>query len=151
MAFGHPNLEVYSPRISFTGLDGNLTYECCRERARGTEQRRSPLRHPCTAARPFLKSSPLFVSFNWLCWRFNIKTNCLLIWNYLNFSLEWPFNEKHYLISMLNFVGKDHCKSNLIFITIKSCVKSVFQTVDACKSNSISSLLNSKYNYSLIN
>lgn len=34
MAFGHPNLEVYSPCISFTGVDGNLTYKCCRERQR---------------------------------------------------------------------------------------------------------------------
>lgn len=34
MAFGHPNLEVYSLRISFTGLEGNLTYKHCRERQR---------------------------------------------------------------------------------------------------------------------
>lgn len=46
-----------------------------------TEQQWSPFRHPCAAARPFLKPIPLFVSFNWLCRRFHLKTSGLLIWN----------------------------------------------------------------------
>lgn len=38
-----------------------------------TELQWSPFRHPCTAARPFLKPISLFVSFNWLCRRFLFK------------------------------------------------------------------------------